>query len=220
MQLYNCFSLNESGHFDTQLFYEGFFGELADVQALDGKDAFYIFTQGLPVYLTGGTVEENLEAGLRGQYWIRLALDHRVPPPAPGRQETGQSSYRFYIANDVEKARAEGWLRQQRLSFNIVHAGVEDDIRFRLNDEPVAPEAIDTIYRSTEPLPAHSFLPPYIHYEIDLSKVGDVRNGWNTLWIDAVRLTDAGTVNERFRGLDAAFCQPELLLIFRGPNMW
>ena len=101
-----------------------------------------------------------------------------------------------------------------------MHAGVEDDIRFRLNDEAVAPEAIDRIYRSTEPLPAYSFLPPYIHYEIDLSKVGDVRNGWNTLWIDAVRLTDAGTVNERFRGLDAAFYQPELLLIFRGPNMW
>jgi len=220
VQLYNYFAINEIGHFETQLCYEGFWRELGDIKALEGKDAFYIFTQGLPVYLTGGIPQENLEAGLRGQYWIRLALDHRVPPPAPGRQETGQSSYRFYVAHDVEKARAEGWLRQQRLSFSIVHAGVEDDIRFRLNEEPVAPEAIDTIYRSTEPLPAYGFLPPYTHYEIDLSKVGDLRNGWNTLWIDAIRLTDAGAMNERFRGLDAAFYQPTLLLIFRGPNMY
>lgn len=210
MQLFNYFTINEPGHFCTQLHRAGVFSEIGEASVIERKDKYYIFRQGLPVPLTGGKQPGGWEG--RGNYWMVLPQDRRVPVPAPGREESGSAEYRFNIADDIEQARSDGILREQRLRFSIVHAGPEDKIRFSLNGEAIKEEAVLARCRGGAPLRAYRFLPPYTDYEIDLAKVGDVRDGWNVLGIEAVELTDAGAVNERFRGLDAVFHDVELLV--------
>ncbi|MFH0962691.1 MAG: glycoside hydrolase family 18 protein [Planctomycetota bacterium] len=214
LQLFNFFTINERGHFCTQLFKEGLFSEIGEAREIEHKDKFYIFRQGLPVALTSGKVPEAMED--RGNYWLSLPLDRRVPPPMSGRKSKGRAEYRFNIADDIEEGRASGIVSEQRLSFSIAHAGPKDEIRFTLNGEAVAPEAMQREYRDGHPLPAYAYFPPYMYYEIDLAKVRDVRNGWNTLGIEAVRLDDGSQPNERFRGLDAVFYDIELLVKYGG----
>ena len=184
MQLFNYFTVNEPGHFCTQLYREGVFSEIGDARAMERKDKYYIYRQGLPVALTGGQIEEGTEG--REHYWMALPLDRRVPRPAPGREKSGHAEYRFNIADDIEQARAEGILREQRLRFSIMHAGPGDKIRFSLNGEAIKEEAVLAQCRGGAPLRAYRFLPPYTDYEIDLAKVDDVRDGWNLLGIETI----------------------------------
>ena len=211
MQFFNFFISNEPGHFSTQLFWEGLFTEVGEPEVMEGKDTFHIFQQGLPVPLTGGKLPPPVEG--RGYYWIDLPLDRHVPPPAPGRKESGSVEYKFYIPDDVEAARDAGTLAGQTLYFSIVHARPEDEIVFTLNGEPLTDKAVYALLRDGEPLKSYEYVPAHMDYQVDLAQVKDVRNGWNVLGIEARKLTE--DANERFRGLDAVFYDVALSLRYR-----
>ncbi len=82
-----------------------------------------------------------------------------------------------------------------------------------LNGERLTKEALYALLRDGEPLAAYACFPPRMDYELDLSQVKDVRNGWNVLAIEAKKLTE--DANERFRGLDAVLYDVELSLRYR-----
>lgn len=213
IQLFNCFAVNERGNFEALVYDEGMFSEIGEPDVLAGKDKYCVFMQGLPVALTGGKVPQLPPA--RGYYWIDLPLGRRVPPPAPGRETSGKAQYRFMIDDDIQAGLAAGRLRQAKLVFDIVHAGPEDDIRFTLNGGRVGEEAVWRLCRGRDPLPGYEHLPPFMHCEVDLTKVDDVRTGQNTLGIETKRLGDPTGAPDRFRGLDAVFYNVELLLRYK-----
>ena len=213
MQLFNFFCINELGNFETQIYKEGVFSEIGDADALQGRDTYSVCRQGLPVPLTGGEPASRPEG--REHYWLTLPLDRRVPPPAPGRRTSGQATYRFSIADDIEGARAKGTLAAQKLTFSIVHAGPQDTIRFALNGEAIGNAAVAALCRDGDPLPAYRFFPPRMDYEVDLSKLSAVRNGWNTLEIKAVKLIQQTGPDGRFAGLDAQLYDVELSLRYK-----
>ena len=210
MQLFNFFCVNERGNFESLLYGEGMFSEIGEREVIEGKDKYCVFMQGLPVALTGGEPAEQPHG--RVTYWIDVSFGRRVPPPAPGRKASGKAEYRFRIDDDVRAARAAGRLRQGQLTFDIVHAGPEDEIRFELNGEAVGEEALWGVYCGGDPPSGCEHLPPFMHYALDLAKVEDVRVGVNTLGIEAVKLGEPTGTSERFRGLDAALYNVELLV--------
>ena len=143
MQLFNFFWLENP--LDRGLYDEGAFAELADPEAMERKDKHYQFQDGLPIALTVGKLPPH-----DYYYWLDVPLGNRLPPAVPGRKRSGRAEYRFHVADDVETARADGALTQQRLSFTIVHASWMDEINFTLNGEPAEAKAE---YHAGAPLP-------------------------------------------------------------------
>ena len=205
LQLFNFFWLENP--LDKGLYDQGVFSELADPAAMARKDKHYQFQDGLPIALTVGELPPH-----DYYYWLDVSLGQRLPPPVPGRKKSGRAEYRFHVADDIESARADGVLAEQRLTFTIVLATWMDEITFTLNGETVDAKGE---YHSGAPLPTRRPLPPYVQYDIDLAAVKDVRNGWNTLGIDVRNLSDAFIPSDMYRGLGAVLFEAGLVLKYQ-----
>ena len=216
MQLFNFFAFNEPGHFETQLFREGVFTQLGERARLEQHDKHCIYRQGLPVPLTGGRVSASCaDNGVYGDYWLRLPLDWRLPPPILGRSDRGRAEFEFRIADALATAWSGTRLPKLRLTFSIVHADPADEFRFRINGELIPADAMSVLARGRDLPKAFRFLPPILDWVADLTHLAAVRSGRNTLEIETVRLGPAEAANAAFRGLDAQLYDVELSVRYR-----